>query len=271
MKKSWSVFSNLCKGFWDNNPLRGQATSANRRQVEFWDVETHMGMEGSLSKISHADHNSVTTTVNTVLGDFQNTDTDVNAHILLELKLELTRGQDGRWAVSKAEVENKAQTKEPLRGPKQTQQKSKKQNGPTKMWKPKSAPLQPSNGAFQGKGVAEGVDRLWGSSLTWMLELRDGRRVSIPISLLCMPTSIDTEENDSEEGASSHDDEVSVVWEDLSPSNGEGKLIYWEDENKPLKVAPLAIAGPDVDEMIIEATSAQEFEQVSGFKPFPSK
>ena len=27
MKKSWSVFSNLCKGFWDNNPLRGQATS----------------------------------------------------------------------------------------------------------------------------------------------------------------------------------------------------------------------------------------------------
>ena len=167
------------------------------------------------------------------------------------------------------------------------------------MWKPKSAPLKPPNGAFQGKGVgrsslslgqktrdvensrtftsaseseakgvkssiialpvvpcveilappsAEGVDRLWGSSLTWMLELRDGRRVSIPISLLCTPASIDTEENDSEEGASSHgrselgseteanqhgglstawgDDEVSVVWDDPSPFDREGKLIY---------------------------------------------
>ena len=167
------------------------------------------------------------------------------------------------------------------------------------MWKPKSAPLKPPNGAFQGKGVgrsslslgqktrdvensrtftsafeseakgvessiialpvvpcveilappsAKGVDRLWGSSLTWMLELRDGRRVSIPISLLCTPASIDTEENDSEEGASSHgrselgseteanqhgglstawgDDKVSVVWDDPSPFDREGKLIY---------------------------------------------
>ena len=33
----------------------------------------------------------------------------------------------------------------------------------------------------------------------------------------------------------------------------------------------MAIAGPDVDEMIIGAASAQEFEQVSGFKPFPSE
>ncbi len=136
MKKSWSVFSNLCKGFWDNNPLRGQATSANRRQVEFWDVETHMGMEGSLPKISHADHNSVTTAVNTVLGDFQNTDTDVNTHILLELKLELTRGQDGRWVVSKAKVENKAQTKEPLRGPKQPNKNPKSKMDPQKCGSP---------------------------------------------------------------------------------------------------------------------------------------
>ena len=77
-----------------------------------------MGMEGKLSKISHENQNPVTTAMTTMLGGFQNTNTDVNAHILLELKLELTRGDNGLWIVSKAEVENKAHYKEPLRGPK---------------------------------------------------------------------------------------------------------------------------------------------------------
>ena len=144
----------------------------------------------------------------------------------------------------------------------------------------------------------EGVDRLWGSSSVWMLELRDGRQVSIPLSLLRTPATIDTEEKDSEEGTTSHggseldskteavqhggmlmawgddeeaDDEVSVVWEDPPPSAKEGKLICWEDENKPLEVAPLAIAGPDVSEMIIGDVSALEFEQVSGIKLSPSE
>jgi hypothetical protein len=342
MKKGWSVFSNLCKGFRGNNG----ATSDNQRQVEFRDVETRMGMEGNLPKISHENQNPVTTAVTTVLGGFQNTDTDVNAHIILELKLELTRGHNGLWTVSKAEVENKAHYKEPVRGLKQIQQQYKKQAGPTKVWKPKPAPLKLPNGASQGLGVGgassslgqktrdvensgtftsaseseakgvivpipdvpcveilappstEGVDRLWGSSSAWMLELRDGRRVSIPLSLLRMPVTIDTEEKDSEEGATSHggseldseseavqhggmltawgddeeaDDEVSVVWEDPPPSAGEGKLICWEDENKPLEVALLAIAGPDVDEMITGDVSAPKFEQVSGIKLSPSE
>jgi hypothetical protein len=347
-KKSWSVFSKLCQGCRD--PLCVQATSSNRRQVEFRDVEPSMGREGSVSKISHADHNSVTTAVNTVLGDIQNIDTDVNAHIILEIKLELLCGLDGIWIVFNAAVGHKAQTKEPVLGPKQRQQrqptKPKNPVRPTMVWKPKLAPVKPpashdvdvggsssllgqtnrdveksrtTDTAYEpeGKGVeasivpilvelrveilappsAEGVDRLWGSSSAWMLELRDGRRVSIPISLLRTPASIDTEEKVSEEGVTSHggseidseagaflhgdmmpawgdddgvNDEVSVVWEDPPPTVGEGKLICWEDENKPLEVAPLAIAAPAVGEMVTGDVSAQEFEQVSGFQPPPS-
>ena len=40
----------------------------------------------------------------------------------------------------------------------------------------------------------EGVEWLWGSSSAWMLELRGGRRVSIPLSLLRSPASLDVEE-----------------------------------------------------------------------------
>ncbi|GMY33757.1 hypothetical protein FCV25MIE_28999 [Fagus crenata] len=38
------------------------------------------------------------------------------------------------------------------------------------------------------------VDRLWGSSLAWMLELRNGRRVSIPVSLICTPAGMEEDE-----------------------------------------------------------------------------
>ena len=107
----------MCQAFRDSNPQCGQAASDNRRQVEFREVATCMGMEGFLPKISHADHTSVTTVVNKVIGDFQNTDTGVNEHIILNIKLELTRGQDGLWKVSNAAVENKAQNKGARDGP----------------------------------------------------------------------------------------------------------------------------------------------------------
>jgi hypothetical protein len=375
-KKGWSDFSNLCQGFRDHKPQRVQAANDNQRQAEFRDVETRMGMEGILPNIPHADHNPVTTAVNTVIRDFQNIATGVNENITLDIKLELTRGQDGLWTIFKAAVENKAQTKEPVMGPKQTQQQPKKQMRPTTVWKPKVAPIKPPNGASQDTGVGgpslsrgqqtrveksgtkpingasqgtgvdgsssstgqmtrdveqsstlisaveseaqgvetsitplprveilappsfDGVDRIWGSSSAWMLELRDGRRVSIPISLLRTLATIDTEEKPSEEEAPSlggsdieseaeatrHgdmltvwgddegvDDEVSVVWEDPPPAAGEGKMICWEDENNPLEVAPLAIAGPPEGEMITGDVCTQEFEQVSGFKPSPSE
>lgn len=112
-----------------------------------------------------------------------------------------------------------------------------------------------------------GVDRVWGSSTTWMLELRDGRRMSITLSLLRIPASL--EENkalasicpagDTGLGSESKDqspcnrlqvwsendvddDYVLAVWEDPIPSVWEGDLLCWGEADKPLEVAPLAMA-----------------------------
>uniref|UniRef100_A0A2N9HZ82 DhaK domain-containing protein n=1 Tax=Fagus sylvatica TaxID=28930 RepID=A0A2N9HZ82_FAGSY len=88
-----------------------------------------------------------------------------------------------------------------------------------------------------------GVDRVWGSSTTWMLELRDGRRMSITLSLLRIPASLEENEalalicpaGDTGLGSESKDqspcnrlqvwsendvddDYVSAVWEDPIPS-----------------------------------------------------
>ncbi len=107
-----------------------------------------------------------------------------------------------------------------------------------------------------------------------MLELRDGRRVSIPLSLLHSLASLDVEEpqavdepdpyaeagvgtdgEDSLHGgdtevwgeAEGDDDDVSVIWEDTLFIGEEGSLLCWRNENSPLEIAPLAMAGPGPD------------------------
>ena len=122
----------------------------------------------------------------------------------------------------------------------------------------------------------EGIDRLWGSSTAWMLELHDERRVLIPLSLICTLESMDADEhlvegvfdptNDFVRGFGGgeatdydglevwreevgDDDDVSVVWEDLVPTLREGELICREEDDGPLEVAPLAMAVPCSEEV----------------------
>ncbi len=100
--------------------------------------------------------------------------------------------------------------------------------------------------------AGKGVEQLWGSSSVWMLELRDGRRVSIPLSLLRSPVSMDSEDLGVVNESGLHDrvgvaldsdgslqcddfevwgevegdkDDVSVIWEDNPPTGGEGSLL----------------------------------------------
>ena len=47
--------------------------------------------------------------------------------------------------------------------------------------------------------------------------------------------------------AEGDDDEMSVIWEDTLLTGGEGSLLCWGNENSPLEVAPLVMAGPCSD------------------------
>jgi hypothetical protein len=105
--------------------------------------------------------------------------------------------------------------------------------------------------------LGEVVTRTWGSSLDWVLELCDGRRLSIPVSLLrpylgefqdsgqVVPSGSGemgcagvasglSDEFSSDEG---DDEGESVVWADSEFSKGDG-------EDVPLEVLPLASVVP---------------------------
>jgi hypothetical protein len=120
------------------------------------------------------------------------------------------------------------------------------------------------------------VDRTWGSSSAWVLELRDGRRVSIPLSLLRQPvvtalptdyaagplvtreelmgvgsTADDLISLDGSLGGSEFsgeedeaEDDVSLVWEDPEVGGLGSELVCWGDEAETLDVEPLAISKP---------------------------
>ncbi len=118
------------------------------------------------------------------------------------------------------------------------------------------------------------VNRTWGSSSDWVLKLRDGRRISIPLSLLRSPrgdleetamppvillSGFDEQrtEGDSETSRGGFegdwvdddgDDDTSVVWED-SVLLEEGKeLVCVEDNETPMVVTPLAMEVPPEEE-----------------------
>ena len=116
------------------------------------------------------------------------------------------------------------------------------------------------------------VDRTWGSSSEWVLELKDGRRVSIPLSLLRQPMAMApvttkltltgefvTSEvcvgmgstandlsslGDSEWSGEEEEDEenISLVWEDPEVVGVGSELMCWADDNDTLDVEPLAIS-----------------------------
>jgi hypothetical protein len=104
----------------------------------------------------------------------------------------------------------------------------------------------------------EAIDRTWGSSSDWVLQLRDGKRVSIPLSLIRQPT---VEEEYSDEpkvlllegfndmGLSEEEEDeenISVVWEDteIAEESG-GAMVCCEESEDPLEVEPLASLVPE--------------------------
>jgi hypothetical protein len=109
----------------------------------------------------------------------------------------------------------------------------------------------------------EVVTRTWGTSSDWVLELRGGRRLSIPVSLLrpqlgefqvtkpILPTGMGeasgggealglSSEYSGEEG----DDEGESVGVDSEFSTGDGVVACWDGEEVPLEVFPLASVVP---------------------------
>jgi hypothetical protein len=128
------------------------------------------------------------------------------------------------------------------------------------------------------------VDRTWGSSSEWVLELRDGRRVTIPLSLVRPPvvsgpipsalfpagslvipgvsvgvgSTIDdlSSVGDTEcTGEDEEDDEnISLVWEDSEVEGTGTAMVCWEDDTGILEVEPLAMSKP-VETGVSEGTS----------------
>jgi hypothetical protein len=119
------------------------------------------------------------------------------------------------------------------------------------------------------------VDRTWGSSSDLVLELRKGRRLSIPLSfirklevpmpeisgLLCLsrfgvmgPTVADQNcvrsfvTSDEE---SSSDYNIWLVWEDLEVVGDDNELVCWGDEVVPLEIELLATSKPEKDSIAL--------------------
>ena len=119
------------------------------------------------------------------------------------------------------------------------------------------------------------VDRTWGSSSDLVLELRKGRRLSIPLSfirklkvptpeisgLLCLsrfgvigPTVADQNfvrsfVTSDEESPS--DDNIWLVWEDLEVVGDDNELVCWGDEVVPLEIELLATSKPEKDSIAL--------------------
>jgi hypothetical protein len=111
------------------------------------------------------------------------------------------------------------------------------------------------------------LQRSWGSSADWVLELRDGKRISIPLSLIRQPTVETAGHSDPSDepkvlllegfsdlgstddnnlgldGEEDEEDDVSVVWAD--PENGDSSaMVCCEESESALEIEPLATMGP---------------------------
>uniref|UniRef100_A0A2N9I2D6 Reverse transcriptase domain-containing protein n=1 Tax=Fagus sylvatica TaxID=28930 RepID=A0A2N9I2D6_FAGSY len=115
---------------------------------------------------------------------------------------------------------------------------------------------------------SEGLHQSWGSSSDWVLELRDGKRISIPLSLIQQPTVETSGHSDhsdepkvlllegfsdlgssagnnlDSDGDDEEEDDVSVVWAD--PEHGDcGAMVFCEESESALEIEPLASMGPN--------------------------
>jgi hypothetical protein len=146
--------------------------------------------------------------------------------------------------------------------------------------KPRNLTIAGGSGLSVSHGIAPismptEVNRTWGSSSEWVLELRDGRRVSIPLSLLRQPAAMvpvttemplagqfvisevcagvgSTADDLSSLGVSEcfdeeeeDEDNISMVWEDPEMVGVGNELMCWADDNDTLDVEPLAISEPE--------------------------
>jgi hypothetical protein len=135
------------------------------------------------------------------------------------------------------------------------------------------------------------VDCTWGSSSDWVLELRDGRRLSIPISLIRQPDvptpaipgmslsgfgimgpTVEDQHSmgsymtsDAEENS---EDDISLVWEDSEVVGDGCELVCWGDEVVPLEIEPLAIS--KLETISMEAGGVKEKEDI-GQEDIPSE
>uniref|UniRef100_A0A2N9GX79 Reverse transcriptase domain-containing protein n=1 Tax=Fagus sylvatica TaxID=28930 RepID=A0A2N9GX79_FAGSY len=273
-KSGWVDFGQLCKTFWDPNHQTTAATNGgNQRRVVNVDMGTRMAREGNLPKISHANQNPtqhVAAAMNSALSAIQTNLTGVNSFINLEIKLELGIKLDGfgrpassrSMKVWKPKLDPMGQPvliKPNVYNSGHTQAEGSSSTGRDPCVVDRTGPTPPNSSAETNETdggdlshlslaveprveilaplSGEGVEWLWGSSSAWMLELRDGRRVSIPLSLLRSPASLDCR------GGSSGGRAISSRrgWGE------EGSLLCWGNENSPLEVAPLAMAGPCSD------------------------
>ena len=124
------------------------------------------------------------------------------------------------------------------------------------------------------KNFVEDLEHTWGNSEKWVLELRGGRQIAIPLSLYHSPESL-SEFSDlegvvgkgnntfKEEGhivswADECDgalDNISIVsGSDCELGESDGGLVNWENDKEPLVVQPLAMANPVAP--LVEVTDA---------------
>uniref|UniRef100_A0A2N9EUU7 Reverse transcriptase domain-containing protein n=1 Tax=Fagus sylvatica TaxID=28930 RepID=A0A2N9EUU7_FAGSY len=276
-KQGWKQFAFFCKGHQNNQVL----STNDRRRVVVGAAVTEKEVEGSKPKIMHNDHifqTHVTAAVKSAVGSISaDTNKDVNAHVVLNLKLELMCGPDGEWAISRAEVIKNEPNPNPLLKP------VTKPVGPVSRpvsrqeWRPKTQPPQ----AFH-KTVPEASTKASSSTsaippspektsdpiaapssaddeaVTWVMQLRQGKRLfmpqppPLPLSpnpFYALSTELFTD--------SSEKIEIPEIWSDDNPAHTSSMIVPestqiigeddggWDEHVEWIE--PLAVAYPAVE------------------------
>uniref|UniRef100_A0A2N9GEY0 Uncharacterized protein n=1 Tax=Fagus sylvatica TaxID=28930 RepID=A0A2N9GEY0_FAGSY len=338
-QQGWAQFSLFCKGHQKNATLpQPQITNECRREVARTTVMNKV-IEGGKPQIKPQDiifQKHVTDSGNKAKGviSVDMPKDMVNSRVQLNLELELGRGPDGTWVISRAKLQTPEPTRTHLTKPISHSAGPSIRPVSQQVWRPKIQPIKrthqnpqntmppeastkaecstpepctsdkkardtaavPTNSDDVSKvgtwafpllpnpfyalifievgyrvngdsSFGDEVTRTWGSSSDWVLELRDGKTISIPLSLIrqpstvvpCIPDSteepkvlllegfddmgssegqVDSEEDDDEE------EDVSVVWEDPELSKEGGMVVCCEENDRPLEIEPLAALLP---------------------------
>jgi hypothetical protein len=280
-KQGWKQFAFFCKGHQNNQVL----SSNDRRGVGVGAAVTEKEVEGNNPKIMHKDHifqTHVTAAVKSAVGSIS-ADTQeniVNAHVQLNLKLDLTCGLDGEWAISRAEVIKtepkptsllKPVTKPvgPVTRPVSRQEWRPKTHSPQDFHKPDSGPevsTKASSSTVESSSSLENIPDPVAALPTpedaddeegmWVMQLRQGKRLfmpqppPLPLSpnpFYALSTELFTE--------SSETIEIPEVWKVDDPAHISSlivsdQLIGGDDgvEDEQVEwIEPLAVAYPAVE------------------------